>query len=456
MFIGVGCDARVARNVLAAFAALCLFMICGCQTEDALYLKRGPAADLAATDTVAAGRAQSRYFQYLCTQSGLPSPCVLPVLDSATWTLIVHQGMNDIDRRCDAYLQWLDDKKRSRGAWQRQISDTSAATTAIMAVVNPESAVPLQIVGQAFNLLSRSIENYNSRLLFEVESSTVNSVVLRARADFRQNIQLKAFSTRPDAEYALREYMRRCMPYAIETQINNLSTLGAQGIVVPQEATIYSPPVSNAVIGQALVGSLPMEGGRGKVKPTPQHDDAPVGAKSKDEKALHPTQVAAIQRALCVKPDNGSFGPQTRQAILQLKQGLRHGTSSIEGIQGDKTDTLNTTLIDFLQRKTSSCVNHERLYANAFEKYAYQSSGDVQSFQQSLQACVSNLTKVGIGGAPVVPASGLFDSGTRNAIKWARHESKAKGIAVSDDTNVATEDLHIGLSQCRELEPTNG
>jgi len=447
--------AKAAKLLLWASLGLFTFILSSCQADDVLYLKRGPDSDLAATDTVRAAAAQDRYFHYLCTQSGLPSPCTLPVLDSASWTLIVHQGMNDIDRRCDAYLQWLDDKKRSRGAWLRQVSDTSSATTAIMALVNPDSAVPLQIVGQAFNLLSRSIENYNSRLLYEVESSTINSVVLRARSDFRQNIQLKAFSTRPDAEHALREYMRRCMPYAIETQINNLSTLGSQGILPPQENTIYPPPVSGAIISQALIGSIPAEGSRGRVTATPKPEPL-TGAVSKDEKTLRGTQVAAIQRALCVQPDNGKFGPQTRIAITQLKQGLRHGTPGFPGLQGDRSDTLNQTLIDYLQKETSSCVNHERGYSNAFEKYAYQKTGDVQSLQRALQACIANLTTIGAASPPATSTSGVFDAETRNAVKWTRHEAKVRGIKVVDGTGAVTEDMHVGLSPCLNLGPTNG
>ena len=445
--------ATVSKLLLGASLALCAFVLNACQSEDGLYLRHGPDIELAATDTVQVAAAQNRYFQYLCGQIGLPSPCVMPVIDSTTWTLIVYQGMNDIDRRCDAYLQWLDNKKRSNNAWLRQVSDTSAATTAILGAVNPNSAVPLQIVAQSFNLISRSIENYNSRLLYEVESSTVHSVVIRARSDFRLNIEGKVFSTRPNAEYVLREYMRRCMPFAIETQINNLSTLGAQGILPLQENTIYAPPVSNAIIGRALFDSIPREGARGKSTVTPPRE-ADVGALSRDERALQPAQVSAIQRALCVAPENGRFGPQTRQSIVQLKQGLRHSGAQIPGIQGDSTNTLNSSMIDFLQRQASSCVNHEQRYGNAFEKYAYPSAEDVKSFQRSLKACVSNLKSVGVQNPPPITETGKFDADTRAAIKWTRHEAGARGIAVKDGSDLAAEDLQVGMSLCLNLQPT--
>ncbi|NBB49800.1 hypothetical protein GVN24_16110 [Rhizobium sp. CRIBSB] len=428
---------------------LLLLALQGCQASDALYLKNGPGVELPAADIEYAASAQNRYFTYLCQQSGLPTPCRLPVYDPVTWTLIVHQGMNDIDRRCDSYLQWLDDKKRSRGPVLAQISDTSTATAAIMAAVEPRSTLPLQIVAQSFNLLSRTIANYHSRLLYEIESSTINSVVIRSRYDFRKAIEQKSFSNRPDAEYALREYMRRCLPFAIETQINDLSTLGSRGIKPNEMNTIYQPPVSGAVVGQALLGSVPSEGAKAYVSPSKPIENKASGLLTSDERAMLPGQPATIQRALCVSPDNGFFGSVTRSAILQAKQGLRQ-----VGTQTDNKNTLNTTQIDFFL-KQSSCVNHERFYGNAFEKFAYPTKDDVARFQGLLNACTSRLRSIGAANAPAVPLTGSFDPDTRSAIRWTREELGARKVAISQGSNLASEDLLLKLPVCLEIQGTN-
>ena len=144
--------------------------------------------------------------------------------------------MNDIDRRCDAYLQWLDNQKRSRGPIQSQIGSIRAATTGIMGVADA-SATALTVAGLAFDLISKSVENYHSRLLLEVESSTVNSIVLNTRRKFRADFRTNRIQVtdRPQAEFVLRSYLRLCLPFAIEANINNYSTLGSSGIAPTPE-----------------------------------------------------------------------------------------------------------------------------------------------------------------------------------------------------------------------------
>ena len=227
-------------------------LVSACQSPGSGYLMNGIGAELPARDIASARRTQNAYFNYLCQQAGLtdgsfsdkPGNCQIQALDEGSWTLIVKQGMNDIDRRCDAYLQWLDNLGRSRGPLLQQVSDTEKTVSAIMFAIDPGSAAALQIVGQAFGLITKSINNYHSRLLLEIEPSTRNSVVLNALRDFRNQTRSLRFSNRPDAEYALREYMRRCLPFAIESQINDLSTLGSQGVSPGSARTIFEAPVS--------------------------------------------------------------------------------------------------------------------------------------------------------------------------------------------------------------------
>lgn len=239
---------RLAAYVAIVIAAAAL-TACGSPTQS--YLLNGIGAELPARDIVNATELQRKYFNYLCQQVGLVESsyageapeCILPLENARIWTLIVYQGMNDIDRRCDAYLQWLDDKKRSKGPLISQISTIRTTTEGVIGFTSPNAVKAINVVGLAFQLLTDSIENYHSRLLLEVDSSTVNSIVLRARHKFRQDIRGRQFTNKPESEYLLRSYLRLCLPFAIETNINDYSTLGSLGVSPDGKNSINQTPV---------------------------------------------------------------------------------------------------------------------------------------------------------------------------------------------------------------------
>jgi hypothetical protein len=80
-------------------------------------------------------------------------------------------------------------------------------------------------VGIAFGLAADTFTNISSRLLLEVNHSTVQSVVLGYQADFRAKNLKVIIDNRPAAIYLLRSYLRLCMPYSIETSIKNTVTI---------------------------------------------------------------------------------------------------------------------------------------------------------------------------------------------------------------------------------------
>ena len=418
-----------------------MLFVAACQGPSSNYLNNGIGSQLAPSDIQAATRLQGQYFKLLCAQAGF-ADCVLPVYDRGMWTLIVQQGMNDIDRRCDAYLEWLDDRKRSKGPLLSQINDIQSTTASVLAVVSPGSKA-ISLVGYAFGLLNRSVENYSSRLILEVESSTINSVVLRARHDFREAVADRAFQSRPEAEYALRSYLRLCLPFAIETNINDYSTLGSRGILVDEGNTINQAPVLNKVVGAAILESIPKRGAQEEAepqKPTPQNDFLTKSVRlTADERAMTPGLPAKIQRALCLSPDDGIFGNSTRTAIAQAKAGILFFQP---GFHTDRKDTLNVVMIDFFS-KQSSCVNHERGYQNAFEKYGYPDADRVKSFQTGLQACDTVLgQKSDPSFKSKLQITGAFDEQTRAVIKTAR-----AGLKLADGKTVDAE-LQTQLGKC--------
>ena len=200
-----------------------LLSVAGCDAMDRVYFRQGVGVDLYATEGVSAAQTQEEYFARICEQAGL---ICAPNAGPPTWSAVVRAGMNDIDERCDGYLTWLDNIRRSQAPITKQISDTATATALIMQATGA-SAGSMAIVAAAFGLASNSFTNVSSRLILEVPHSTVQAVVLSRQKAYREDL----FGTstqppvlipnRPAAVYALRSYLRLCMPITIEMEINN-------------------------------------------------------------------------------------------------------------------------------------------------------------------------------------------------------------------------------------------
>jgi hypothetical protein len=211
------------RLFAASFAALSSgVLLSACSPLDRTFLDAGVGTDLYASATSGSPDLEDLYVGLLCDRAGIS--CGDLALGSPSWTVIVQAGMNDIDQRCDAYLTWLDDRSRSQAPILKELSDLSVATQAIMATT-PAGVGAITAVGIAFGLASSTFTNFNSRLLYEINHSTVQSIVLGNDNRFRQDLNGKIINNRPAAIYALRSYLRLCMPFTIETQINNAVTL---------------------------------------------------------------------------------------------------------------------------------------------------------------------------------------------------------------------------------------
>ncbi|WP_426232358.1 hypothetical protein [Pararhizobium sp. DWP3-4] len=290
-------QARVAiRGIFLPLLAVTAAALAGCQAGEQNYLTNGIGSELTGPSLVRTESLQNQYFGYLCRQATSQSYAPNASCQVDSWNLIVQQGMNDVDRRCDAYLQWLDNRKRSKGPWISQIGDTAAATSAVLGQVDAGTKA-ITIVGQAFQLLTKSVENYHSRLLLEIESSTINSIVLRGRYDFRSYIQKQRiqFANKPDAEHALRSYTRLCLPFAIEAKVNDFSTMGAQGELPRAGGSFGDLPVVGTITSNTTVFNP--DRGQGTGNPTTLNKIA-----------------VAIQKALCV-PADGNTGPRTIEGI---------------------------------------------------------------------------------------------------------------------------------------------
>jgi hypothetical protein len=206
------------RGVLhwAACAAAAL-SFAGCDPiADRRYATEGAGVDLYTSDSARQIYLLNQYISFVCEQSG-PS-C------GSSWTTFVQAGMNDIDLRCDGFLTWMDARRRDREPVIAEISAINAAVHSIMTVTG-SSPTSLDIVTAAFGLASATYANWNSRLLFSINQSTVQEIVYKSQGQYREKIKGWDISDQPTAIYVLRNYLRLCMPTTIEASINTIATL---------------------------------------------------------------------------------------------------------------------------------------------------------------------------------------------------------------------------------------
>jgi hypothetical protein len=288
----------------------------GCNTLDRTYLREGVGTEVASVDAVAVTNLQEIYFGEICRQAGLSvrqTPegalfCDEVAMSPAAWTIFVQAGMNDIDRRCDAYLAWLDDRRRWREPALKQLHSTAAATAAIMGL-SGVGAVPIAIVGAAFGFAQETFVNFSGRLITEINHSTVQSLVLTRQNDYRGGLRNKAIPNRPAALYALRSYLRLCMPMTIETEINTTLT------GVDRNGTVPPPMITPATIAAATIITDP---NRPFTKPPtfgpPPSNDTRIGV---IENSLQKKQIIRYQNLVCAAPDGllGKPGSDTRTKI---------------------------------------------------------------------------------------------------------------------------------------------
>jgi len=235
---------RVARFVAGAALAL---SAAACSPLDFQYFREGIGTDLYLSDVANVTELQNVYLEYLCRQAspvigaGGDARCSQAQLGPKEWALVVQAGMNDIDRRCDSYLAWLDARKRSTEPILKELAALSASTTAILKATDV-GAKPIALVGIAFGMAADAFTNINSRLLLELPHTTVQTVVLGHQNEYRDKVKEYAITNKPAVVYLLRGYLRTCMPFSIEMGITN--TLAVYHRAGP-EALVGSDPIIN-------------------------------------------------------------------------------------------------------------------------------------------------------------------------------------------------------------------
>ncbi|CTQ60002.1 hypothetical protein [Roseibium album] len=399
------------RLFLSVFAGL---LIASCGPGNQNFLANGPGAQLEARDIAIARELNRKYFNFLCQEAGLVPgslgepyhSCYIEPENQKYWTLITYQGLNDIDRRCDAYLQWLDNKKRSKGPLVSQVGSIGAASLGIMGVTGA-STKALTIAAIAFDLVSKSIENYHSRLLLEIESSTVNSIVLNSRRRFREDLRDKkiSISNKPQAEHVLRSYLRLCLPFSIEANINNFSTLGSNGIAPNEENSIDWRPVVGDIVGTGQpFGSRP----GGRPKPQSPHTTPSMLKRVFKGDGFQTTDLKDLQYALCVPTKSiGKVDKYTIEAITIFEED-QHINDRI-----DRDGKISRDEFDFI-------VGHGECQSDLYRNWYERNNMNTDERVTGLITLINSK----VPGTQITKPVPLNDKILRSRINAARHQYK--------------------------------
>jgi hypothetical protein len=384
----------------------------GCNSLDRNYLRDGVGTEVSSADIVAVTTLQDIYFGEICRQAGLavrPTPdgalfCDEVSMPTGAWTTIVQAGMNDIDRRCDSYLAWLDDRRRWREPFLKQLHSTAAATAAIMGLTGV-GATPIAIVGAAFGFAQETFVNLSGRLITEINQSTVQALVLTRQNNYRGGLGNRLIPDRPTALYALRSYLRICMPMTIETEINvTMTGVERNGGIAP--APMITPSTVASAVRAATIANV-RETPITPFKPLPKENTA----------KLFFTQV---QDSLCVATRSGTLDPATEAAIRNFLIGAQElGASAPAAV------TMTTRIRTLLNRATELVPSCQQLgFMGAFEvgRYGMGTAAERRAAIVSLQGALRAQLSI----AATDLSSGELDLRTRQAVAKFRTDKGLK------------------------------
>lgn len=332
-----------------------LFLVSACTEPVARNYANAIGPDLYASSTVKNTRLLEVYSSHLCYQASLPITkpknyanyvCKFEDFKSPHWNSYVQMGVYDIDRRCDAFLESLYYKEKSRGPILRQITNTSAVTREILNIAAVSNS-SIRIVAAAFDFASNSFSNVRNGLLEALDQTTVKSIVYGRQKKLKEEIAGATFTSKPQAFNALRAYLRVCMPFTIEMEANAVLTTvqrngGNAGNSLIEAVVGVSKPTDPATVGQ----------GTGSIPQTPDTLQKYFGIPN-----FTVTRLKIFQRANC-SPVAATVGPRTRAAITIVEQTLE-ANNHVVTVDGFLSDTEYKNIVE------SQC---SQKFANYFEK----------------------------------------------------------------------------------------
>lgn len=272
------------RLVVILQAALVLATASGCAAYDrASLVATGPGTDFSASEVADYRAAQDRVLLELIAAAqapGLPASAATAVPSAApaavpppavaasqpmagapvpgtpvSWDQVVRAGIDYADVRCERYLHALFRLHRDRKTAVAQTSLLGSATAGVQAALG-EAAKQVAITALLFGLAGSTIDNLASNLLYELEPSSVHTLVKAQQAAYFASLG-SGYPDRASAMKAIRGYAVLCVPVSIEAEVN-LAVKKAVPLVTEAKPQAGQPPVvsnSEVVVSTTSFGA---------------------------------------------------------------------------------------------------------------------------------------------------------------------------------------------------------
>ena len=226
---------RLQRLLLLIASAAITLAAGGCANiRNTGVLSKGPGVEFTAEDVAQFTDRQTKVLAELQKAAG----------SSTDWDLIIAAGTDYADRQCEEYLHALFRLDRDRRTSVAQVGLFGTATAGLMAAAQT-AAKTVAATAVLFGLTSASIENLSSNLLFDLDPSSVRTLVNSLHEKYRQALG-RGYKDRPAAMRAIRQYATICVPANIEAEVNLAVQKAQPNATKADPEKGKTPTVSNA------------------------------------------------------------------------------------------------------------------------------------------------------------------------------------------------------------------
>jgi len=163
-------------------------------------------------------------------------------VSNPSWDQIISAGLQYSDARCSDYVESLYWVNKQSKADVRDVNSAGTLVTGVMGIAK-SAASEIAAAAVLFGYAEESINNSGSRVLFDLEPSSIRSLVEGSQKAFRGAL-LTGYNDQSGAFSVIREYIALCLPSTIEAEINNAAKNAVQVAASGNPATGEPPKVS--------------------------------------------------------------------------------------------------------------------------------------------------------------------------------------------------------------------
>lgn len=226
------------------FALVLAALLSGCATyRNSSQVEGGPGLEFQATELAAFSQNQAQVLARLQALAGLAG-----APQGSEWDLVIDAGIDFADSKCEAYLHALFRLNRDRKTVTTQLGLLATATAGLMGAAK-SAANEVAGVAVLFGLATSTVDNLAGNLLYDLDPSSVRTLVKALQAGFR-NARQPGYKTRTAALRVIRGYAMLCVPSNIEAEVNLAVKRAAPTTAEGDPPTGKPPEASNADLVQ--------------------------------------------------------------------------------------------------------------------------------------------------------------------------------------------------------------